>query len=103
MHRRFAHASPKVLSILYTVTDIPEIKIPRKIPVCGTCSRTKMKKLHGKKLAEHAQEPRGYRLFAELIDNYTRKVWTMPLKSKDGIDNAPELLKICTAGKGGTE
>lgn len=133
MHRRFGHASPKILSMLHTVTDIPEIKIPRKIPVCGTCARTKMKKRRSTKLAEHKEQPlalvsldvagpfpvsyRGYRYFAQLLDNYTRRSWILLLKHKDDLykeldewvvfaeresghkllctrtDNAPEILK----------
>lgn len=133
MHRRFGHANPKVLAALHRVANIKEIKIPTKIPVCGTCARTKMRKKKSKKLAEHKDEVlalvsldvagpflrsyRGYKYFAELIDNYTRMTWTIPMKSRDEIyekldewvvqverqtkkklvctrtDNAPELLK----------
>jgi transposase InsO family protein len=101
MHRRFGHCSPKTISLLHTVTDIPEVKIPRKIPVCGTCARNKKKKRRSKKLAEHEQRPlalvsmdlagpfpvsyRGNRYFLEIVDNWTRRTWSIPVGSKDQI------------------
>lgn len=132
-HRRFCHAGPKAISLLHTVSKIKKITIPDQIPICETCSRQKIHKRQSKKLATHAQEPlalisfdvagpfptsyRGYRYFGEIIDNWTRKTWTILLKDRKEVlpkltqwkreqelatgrrvraartDNAPEILE----------
>lgn len=132
-HRRFCHASPKALSLLHTVCSIKKIIIPTQLPLCETCSRQKSRKRQSKKLAVHAQEPlalisfdvagpfptsyRGYNYFGEIVDNWTRKTWTLLLKDRKDVlpklsqwkkevelesgrqvkavrtDNAPEILE----------
>jgi hypothetical protein len=132
-HRRFGHANPKVLSLLHTVCDIKRIVIPDKIPLCETCGRQKMRKRQSKTLADHKQQPlalisfdvagpfptsyRGYKYFGEIIDNWSRKTWTLLFKSREEVlpklnrwrksvernsgykvlatmtDNAPEILQ----------
>jgi hypothetical protein len=131
-HRRFCHAGAEVLSMLHTVTDIKKIVIPEQIPLCETCSRQKIHKRQSKQLAEHKQEPlalisfdvagpfpvsyRGFRYFGEIVDNWSRKTWTLLFKSRKDLlpklnqwkleqersgnkvkavrtDNAPEILE----------
>jgi Reverse transcriptase (RNA-dependent DNA polymerase)/gag-polypeptide of LTR copia-type len=136
MHRRFGHYGSNILRRLHEVASgIKQIKIPpphRRI--CEACKIGKMRKKINKRLAEHKAEAlalisidiagpfimslRGYTYFLEIIDNYTRKVWTIPLESKgDAIsklqtwrlkqerktgkkviacrsDNAPELKEV---------
>jgi hypothetical protein len=99
MHRRFGHYGSKSLRYLHEVSNIKKIKIPpiyRRI--CEACKIGKMRKKINKTLAKHKAEPlalvsidiagpfvmsiRGYVYFLQIIDNYTRKVWTIPLKTK---------------------
>ena len=94
-HRRFCHASSQAISLLHTVCNIKKIVIPEKIPLCDICAAQNLKKRQPKKLAENAAEPlalisfdvagpfppyRGYRYFGELIDNWSRKTWTLLFK-----------------------
>ena len=139
MHRRFGHYGSKILRHLHEVASgIKEIKIPpphRRI--CEPCKIGKMRKKISKKLAQHKAEAlalvsidiagpfvmsiRGYVYFLQIIDNYTRKVWTIPLKAKNEAipklqawrlkqerktgkkviacrsDNAPELKEVMNA------
>ena len=139
MHRRFGHYGPKILKHLHEVASgIKKIKIPpphRRI--CEPCKIGKMRKKISKKLAQHKAEAlalvsidiagpfvmsiRGYVYFLQIIDSYTRKVWTIPLKTKDEAilqlqawrlrqerktgkkvvacrsDNAPELKEVMNA------
>ena len=101
MHRRFGHYGSKSLRYLHEVASgIRKIRIPpihRRI--CEPCKIGKMRKKMSKKLAQHKAEAlalvsidiagpfvmsiRGYTYFLQIIDNYTRKVWTIPLKTKD--------------------
>jgi hypothetical protein len=132
-HRRFCHANPQTLALLHTVCDIKKIVIPEQIPLCETCARQKIHKRQSKKLAAHKQELlalfsfdvagpfhtsfRGYRYFGEVVDNWSRKTWTLLFRDRTEIkaalnkwkkkvelrtgkrvmaartDNAPEILE----------
>lgn len=138
-HRRFAHAGPKHIATLHNVTDIDRVLIPSKLPKCEVCAKTKMRKISSTKLAEHKQEKlalisldvagpfpasyRGFRYFAEIIDNFTRKSWVLLLKNRSDLlgklnhwaksvelesgckikatrtDNAPEILETLEGWK----
>ena len=100
MHRRFGHYGPNLLRNLHKVSNLSKIKIPpadRRL--CEPCTLAKMRNRFSKVLAEHKKEPlalvsldiagpfpkslRGNNYFLQIIDNHTRKNWSLPLKSKD--------------------
>lgn len=139
-HRRLGHVGPSVLRKIHTMTTLKRpINIPPQIELCDVCAKTKMRKRTSKVLAEHKDRKlallsidiagpfptsiRGFRYFAEVIDNWSRKVWTLLLKRKDDIipaldqlalqverqtgekiiatrtDNAGELIKVLSSWK----
>jgi hypothetical protein len=108
MHRRFAHYGPAMLRKLHEVTTIQRIKVPpahRRL--CDPCLKGKMRNKISKTLAEHKKEMlalvsldlagpfptslRGNNYLMQIICNYTRKNWSIPLKSKD--QAIPELRR----------
>lgn len=108
-HRRFNHVGPNLLRTLHQVTDLKRpINIPAKIEICDVCAVTKFKKRLRKKLAKHKDKKlaliavdtagpfppsiRGFRWFAEVVDNWSRKVWILLLKNKDDIISALDQL-----------
>ncbi|KAI1005876.1 hypothetical protein K3495_g2344 [Podosphaera aphanis] len=111
-HRRLGHIGKKSLYSLHEVTTLGRpIRIPADIEPCDICLQTKFRKRTSKKLAEHKKEKlallsadiagplpkslRGYHYFAEMIDNWTRKVWIILLVHKnDIILKLDELAKI---------
>ena len=100
MHRRFAHYGPNMISKLHKVTTLQnQIKVPpRERRICKSCQVGKMRNRTSKTLAVHKKEAlelvsldiagpfptslRGNRYFLQLIDNFTRKNWSIPLKAK---------------------
>ena len=98
MHRRFGHYGPNLLRNLHKVSNLgTKIKIPPAARrLCKPCALAKMR---NRFTAEHKKEPlalvsldiagpfpkslRGNNYFLQIIDNYTRKNWSLPLKSKD--------------------
>ena len=85
-HRRFGHIGQNALRILHTGTNLTRsIKIPTDLEICDVCAVTKMKRRNSKVLAKHKDHRlallsvdiagpfpismRGYRWFAEIIDN----------------------------------
>ncbi|KAI0991970.1 hypothetical protein K3495_g16216, partial [Podosphaera aphanis] len=136
MHRRFGHYGSEALRHLHEVASgIRKIHVPPKERrVCKSCKIGKMKRKISKILEKHQENPlalisidiagpfvksiRGFEYFLQIIDSYSRKIWTIPLKSKDQAipvltkwklkeerrtgkcviacrsDNAPELKKI---------
>ena len=108
MHRRFAHYGPEMLRKLHKVTAIEKIKVPpshRRL--CDSCLKGKMRNKTSKTLAEHKKEVlelvsldlagpfptslRGNNYLMQIICNYSRKNWSIPLKTKD--QAIPELRK----------
>ena len=106
MHRRWGHYGPEMLRKLHLVTKIKKIKIPpagRR--VCGPCKKGKMRNKISKILAKHKAEIlaliswdiagpfpmslRRNKYLLELVDNYSRKIWSIPIKTKD--QAIPEL------------
>jgi hypothetical protein len=101
MHRRFGHYGSGALRHLHEVASgIKKIQIPAPARrICKSCKIGKMRKKINKNLAKHKSEAlalvsidvagpfvesiRGHKYFLEIIDNFTRKIWTIPLKSKD--------------------
>lgn len=108
MHRRFAHYGPAMLRKLHQVSSIQRIKVPpahRRL--CDPCLKGKMRNKISKTLAEHKKEIlalvsldlagpfptslRGNNYLMQMICNYSRKNWSIPLKSKD--QAIPELRR----------
>jgi hypothetical protein len=105
-HRRFAHLGPDKIRSLHRVTTLAEaVKVPSLRDVCEVCALTKLRNKTSKVLAKRkegilemvsvdicGQLPktiRGNEYFLEIIDSYSRKTWTIPLKKKD--DAIPAL------------
>jgi hypothetical protein len=110
-HRRFGHVGPNTIKMLHTVTTLKRpIKVPTELEVCDVCAITKMRKRISRILAAHKERKlallsvdiagpwpasmRGYKWFAEVIDNWSRKVWILLLVSKGDI--IKELNKLAT-------
>lgn len=134
-HRRFAHFGSAKLKCLHKVTTMKTpIRVPAIKNLCRCCELTKKRNRISKHLSPWKEERlelvqidisgpfpeslNGNKWFLEIIDNATRKVWTIPMKTKNqaipelekwaaqaelqtgcklrGIraDNAPELVQI---------
>lgn len=101
MHRRFGHYVLEMLRKLHHVTSL---QTPIKIPpprrrVCPPCKLAKMRNLVRKELSAHKIEKleliyidiagpfvvsiQGNRFLLQIVDSATRRVWSIPLASKD--------------------
>lgn len=105
-HRRFAHFGGGLLKDLHKVTDLTEcIPIPKEHQPCRVCSLAKMKRHKGKETERKPQRLSlvsidvcgplpvlrlGFKWWLEIVDNFSRKKWTFPLKTKD---EAPAALQ----------
>lgn len=137
-HRRLGHLNPKFVRSLHKVTTLKKrIKVPVERDMCDTCNATKMTDSINRELSQWATVTLhlisidvagpfpaswcGNRWLLQIIDNATRRVWSIPMKTKDQaldelpiwrakveletglkvhkvrLDNAPELLEIATA------
>jgi hypothetical protein len=135
MHRRFGHFGLNVLRHLYQVAQLKEkIRIPTKGDICEPCQLENMKNKTNKKLSPRKTDIlelisidiagsfpsslRGNTVMMEIVNNVSRKNWSIPMKSKDEAiaqlhkvklreelqtgkkikrtrtDNAPELIKL---------
>lgn len=135
MHRRFAHFGSKILTKLHEVTThSPPIRLPKHRKPCPTCAIGKMKKRINRIVTPRKDGvldlvsidacgplPKslvGNTTFLEIVDNHSRKVWTICTKDRKSIpaeldiwkntvelqtgrklkavrlDNAPELLSL---------
>ena len=100
LHRRFGHYNPKLLRKLHLVTTLQEpIRVPeKKKRICAACKIGKMRKRISHKLAPHKKELlelvsidiagpfpislRKNRYLLQIIDSYSRKVWSIVMKRK---------------------
>jgi hypothetical protein len=136
MHRRFGHCGPQMLKNLHQVTSLQNaIKVPPPARrVCPPCKLAKMRNRTRRELAPHQPAKlelvyldiagpfptsiRANRFFLQIVDSYSRRVWSIPLATKDEAipairkwrkkeelltdkkvkrartDNAPELRKV---------
>ena len=107
-HRRFAHLGPGKLKSLHKVTTLDKaIRIPKDMCPCQVCALMKMRNQTTKKLSPWKEELLelisidiagpfsmsllGNRYFLEIVENKCRKIWVIPIKTKDGA--IPELCK----------
>jgi len=101
MHRRFGHCGPEKLRRLHRVSNITKIRVPghaMRSP-CGVCKLAKLKKTIRKQLSPWKdrilelvsvdacgplpKSLRGNTIFGQIVDNATRKEWTIAAKSRD--------------------
>ncbi|KAI0999794.1 hypothetical protein K3495_g8405 [Podosphaera aphanis] len=101
IHRRFGHYGSEALRHLHEVASgIKKISIPEKEKrICESCKIGKMKRKISKELEVHKDKVlaqisidiagpfvmsiRGFEYFLQIADSYSRKIWTIPLKTKD--------------------
>jgi len=107
-HRRFAHLGPAKLRDLHKVTTLkkPIPIVHDQENVCEVCALTKFNNRKGHEISEHKAailnlisvdicgplplSRDGYAYFLEIVDNHSRKTWTIPLKRRE---DAPEALR----------
>jgi hypothetical protein len=99
MHRRFAHLGPEKLRNLHKVTTLKRpILVPTDREMCRVCKLTKLRNRTSKVLSPWKESIlalisidvagpflptiRGNRWFAQVVDNATRKTWTLVAKTK---------------------
>jgi hypothetical protein len=107
-HRRFAHLGSEKLRNLHKVTTL-EKPIPVFIEhdsVCEVCALTKFRNRHSQSVSDRKTSvlalvsidicgplPRshaGYTYFLVIVDNYSRKLWVIPLKRRE---DTPQVLQ----------
>ncbi|GIZ47373.1 hypothetical protein CKM354_001046600 [Cercospora kikuchii] len=105
-HRRLAHFGEGLLRNLHKVSDLrAQIPIPKEHQPCRVCSLAKMKKHRGKETERKPQRLSlvsvdvcgplpvsrlGYKWWLEIVDNFSRKKWAFPMKSRE---DAPSILR----------
>ncbi|RAQ99895.1 CoA-transferase family III [Stemphylium lycopersici] len=110
-HRRFAHFGKNLLQNLHKVTDLKEpIPIPKDgFHQCRVCSIAKMKKYKGKVTERRPERLAlvsidicgplpisrlGFKYWLEIVDNFSRKKWTFPLRKREDAPVALQNWKI---------
>jgi hypothetical protein len=97
-HRRFGHLSHGILKDLHKVTTLSK-PVPKGEEICEVCSLTKFRNQTNKALSERKDDLlalvsidtcgplpvtiQGNRYFLQIVDNYSRKLWSVPMKKKD--------------------
>ena len=99
-HRRFAHLGREKLRNLYKVTTLEKpIPISKdEDHVCEVCALTKLTNKRGKTTERKTSllalvsidicgplpaSQEGYIYFLEIVDKYSRKIWSIPLKKRE--------------------
>ncbi|KAI0999270.1 hypothetical protein K3495_g8924 [Podosphaera aphanis] len=111
-HRRFGHYGSDALRHLHEVASgIKKISIPEKEKrICESCKIGKMKRKISKELEVHKDKVLaqisidnagpfvmsigGFEYFLQIVDSYSRKIWTIPLKTKDQAISALREWKL---------
>lgn len=110
-HRRFCHLGAEKLRSLHKVTTLD-----KPIPIaseehcpCEVCSLTKIRRMRGRPTQRKASplalvsidlcgpfeiSRLGYRYFLLIVDNYSRKAWSYPLKAKNDSQNFLRAWKL---------
>ncbi|KAI0993059.1 hypothetical protein K3495_g15125, partial [Podosphaera aphanis] len=111
IHRRFGHYGPNIIGKLHKTSNIDRVKIPiAEKRICKSCKIGKMKNKICNTLAQHKTEPlelisfdvagpfpkslRGNRYFLQVIDNWTRRTWSIPMKTKDQAISELRKLRV---------
>jgi hypothetical protein len=102
MHRRFAHLGPEKLRNLHKVTTLKRpVLVPVDREMCRVCKLTKLRNRTNKALSPWKEAIlalvsvdiagpflptiRGNKYFAQIVDNATRKTWSLVDKTKSGL------------------
>ena len=101
MYRRFAHFNSNIITKLYKVTTYRSMQRPKYKSLYTTCAIRKMKKKINRVVALRKDNlldlisidtcellPKslvGNTTFLEIVDNYSRKVWTICTKDRKSI------------------
>jgi hypothetical protein len=102
MHRRFAHLGPDKLRNLHKVTTLKRpVLVPTDREMCRVCKLTKLRNRTNKVLSPWKEAIlalvsidvagpflptiRGNKYFAQVVDNATRKTWSLVDKTKSGL------------------
>lgn len=102
MHRRFAHLGPDKIRNLHKVTTLKRpVLVPTDREMCRVCKLTKLRNKTSKTLSPWKESIlalvsldvagpflptiRGNRFFAQVVDNSTRKTWSLVDKTKSGL------------------
>ena len=117
MHRRFAHLGPDKIRNLHKVTTLRRpVLVPTDREMCRVCKLTKLRNKTSKTLSPWKESIlalvsldvagpflptiRGNRFFAQVVDNSTRKTWSLVDKTKSGlmiqIHKWKAREKVCT-------
>lgn len=112
-HRRLAHLGSAKIGKLHEVSTLKKpIKVPTKRDICQVCCLTKSRDKINRKLSPRKDGPldqisidiagpfptsmNGNRVFLEIVDNHTRKVWVIPLPTRDAAIEALKRWKLST-------
>lgn len=111
-HRRCAHLGKGLLRNLHKVTDMREpIPVPKETHQCKVCSLANMRNFKGavterknERLAlvsidvcgpfDGAISRLGFKYWLEIVDNFSRKKWAIPLKQRQDAPKALQEWKI---------
>ncbi|POS82393.1 hypothetical protein EPUL_005219, partial [Erysiphe pulchra] len=118
MHRRLGYVGSAALSKVHNVTTlIKPISVPQMIPKCEVCVKANIKKRFSKRLSPHKSKRlavlgvdiagpfpvsvRGNSYFAEIVDNWSRKVCIILLSHKSELSQKLNELSIMFENQSG--
>jgi hypothetical protein len=101
-HRRLGHLGKEKIRKLHKVTTLKhQIKVPSQVDECEVCKLTKMRNRITKELSPWKESIlalvsldvcgplpktiRGNRYFCQIVDSASRKLWSIPAKSRDEV------------------
>lgn len=109
MHRRFGHMGRDTISKLHDVTTHAAVPLPKEKHICKACQIGKMKQSINHTVAERKDKAldvvsvdtcgpfptsaRGFTYFINLVDNYSRLVWTLFTKDRKSTREALDKWK----------
>lgn len=120
-HRRFGHLGKQKLAELHKVTTLAEPipTIAEEDHVCEVCALTKMKNKKGHHVSNRKaaslslisidvcgplpESWAGYHYFLEIVDNYSRKVWTIALKRREEVPRVLNEWRVKAELQGGAK
>ncbi|KAI1007831.1 hypothetical protein K3495_g392 [Podosphaera aphanis] len=111
IHGRFGHYGPGIIGKLHKVSNIEKINIlVAGKRICKSCKIGKIRNKISKNLAPHKKESlelisfdiagpfpttlRGNRYFMQIIDNWSRRIRSIPLKTKDQAIQGFKKIKL---------
>lgn len=120
MHRRLGHVGSAAIAKVHNVTTLKKpILIPQTLPKCDICMRANIKNFYSKISSARKEKRlavisvdiagpfpisiRGYSYFAEVVDNWSRKVWVILLAYKSELPAKQNELSIMLEKQSGEE